>query len=404
MSGNLATRAALLLLVTIVAAASVVAQSNKFALVIGIKGYPDFPNPLQFADKDAEAFADFIQTESGGRVPRANIRLLLNSNAKRVDIFRELRWLAQNVRGDDEVYIFFAGHGAMDENNQVFFMPYEGHHAIPEAAGIRADQFVEAVRGKIRPKQLVIFIDACHAAAAMAPGGARAGDESKVAAEFKRQLEAAPELRMLFLSAASHQLSWEDPAKEHGLFTWYLLEGLKGEADRTIAGNRDGIVSAGEVFRYLQERVPMASRAIYKAEQTPIVSEGFVATFPLSRPGIYGGTDPPRERGNTIQDALDGFREGHEKMSVSLLLSVFPNFRSTKQLKHQFDDLQGIAMAMGQPVIKQTSETTAIATCSPYSVTYTTKSGKRDQSSPRRAEFKMRKDGLKWVIDSVDFK
>ncbi len=37
----------------------------------------------------------------------------------------------------------------------------------------------------------------------------------------------------------------------HGVFTYYVLEGLKGNAD----SNNDRLVSVGELFRYVRQRV-----------------------------------------------------------------------------------------------------------------------------------------------------
>ena len=54
------------------------AQGEKYALVIGITGYPRFPasRQLRFADQDAQLFYDFITTPEGGSFPAGNIRLL----------------------------------------------------------------------------------------------------------------------------------------------------------------------------------------------------------------------------------------------------------------------------------------------------------------------------------------
>ena len=53
----------------------------------------------------------------------------------------------------------------------------------------------------------------------------------------------------------------------HGVFTHYLLQGLKGEADY----NRDGVVNLGEIIPYLSENVRRATRNL----QTPTVAGKF---------------------------------------------------------------------------------------------------------------------------------
>ena len=64
------------------------AGPNKFALVIGITGYPNFPagERLQYADHDAQLFSSFIQSEPGGAFPSEHVRLLINREATRPNI------------------------------------------------------------------------------------------------------------------------------------------------------------------------------------------------------------------------------------------------------------------------------------------------------------------------------
>jgi len=392
-----------LVLAIFMSAADAVAQT-KYALVIGIKGYPNFAdNPLRFADRDAKAFAEFIMTPEGGGFPAANVHLMRNEDAKRVDIFRELVWLKTHVRVNVQVYIFFSGHGVEDENHQVFFMPYDGDSRIPEAAGIRSDEFLKAVRDRISPKQLIFFIDACHAGAAALPGGTtKAGEESTIALEWKKELEAAPEVNMAFLSASSRELSREDPGLQHGLFTWFLLEGLRGAADSTVIGNKDGAVTVEELYRYLSENVPKRSRALFSATQTPTVTTGFVPDLRLSRPGVVGDTRPSKREG-TIQDALDAYRSAYELRNVDALLEVFPKYQGVDELRRKFSDVKGAAMALGKPIVTLNSEKSATVRYQEYSLTYTTRNGKLEQIKPRPAEFTLRKDGLIWVIDAVRF-
>src|SRR5262249_45298780 len=109
---------------------------EKYALIIGIKGYPGFPEEerLKYADAHALLFKNFIQTPEGGSFQEKNIRLLLNENAKRADIYQNgLSWLKDRVHRDDLVYVFFAGHGIEDlDDHSVYFMPYDGRKDTPE--------------------------------------------------------------------------------------------------------------------------------------------------------------------------------------------------------------------------------------------------------------------------------
>src|SRR5262245_42294363 len=102
------------------------AEGQKYALIIGISGYPNFPaeHQLKYADQDAIQFKNFIQSPEGGAFPAANIRLLTNANATRDRIEGEIEWLSRRAHRDDLVYVFFSGHGMEDDNGIVYFMPY----------------------------------------------------------------------------------------------------------------------------------------------------------------------------------------------------------------------------------------------------------------------------------------
>jgi hypothetical protein len=58
------------------------------------------------------------------------------------------------------------------------------------------------------------------------------------------------------------------------VFTYFLLKGLKGEADK----NHDGVVTAGELFAYLQKVVPEATNG----KQNPRAMQGLASGLPVS--------------------------------------------------------------------------------------------------------------------------
>lgn len=64
----------------------------------------------------------------------------------------------------------------------------------------------------------------------------------------------------------------------HGVFTYYLLQGLHGEAD----ANKDDTVTAGELFAYLSEKVSKAT----DGQQNPQAFPGLARNLPLSGMGV----------------------------------------------------------------------------------------------------------------------
>src|SRR5262249_8989863 len=207
-------------------------DAQKYALIIGVKGYPGFPEKdrLNFADEDAISFKRFIQTPEGGSFPEGNIRLLINKDATRDRIYEEMRWLGNRVTGDDLVYVFFSGHGSQDSIGYVYLMPYNAALNNPQGQGIRANQFLQDINAILSPRHRLIFIDACHAAAATSDGVVK-GDIRSVSLTlsdywkeaFKGQGESS---NMAFFSASANQMSQEDKNLKQGVFTYFLIKGL----------------------------------------------------------------------------------------------------------------------------------------------------------------------------------
>ena len=251
-----------------------------YALVIGISGYPNYPSEMQvhYGDKDAEAFADFIGTAPGGGF---RTTLLTNEHARRSDILQAIKSIGKDAKSNDIVYIFFAGHGAVDGYDQAYFMPYDGDSKFPEGLGIRMDEFLADVDKNIS-SNTVFFIDACHAGAALQPGSGARGDVGvvpKLTEEWTKafKFRSGNLLSMGLFAASSNEVSWEDSVAGHGLFTEYLIDGMKGAADT----NADGKITAQELFRYVDFKVEEESKRRFK-QQTPVRSPGWAASFPIS--------------------------------------------------------------------------------------------------------------------------
>src|SRR4029079_16114450 len=64
--------------------------------------------------------------------------------------------------------------------------------------------------------------------------------------------------RAIVTASRTSEVSSELPELGHGIFTYYLVQGLKGAAD----GNRDGIVSLQELYEYVEQQVTTKSRSV----------------------------------------------------------------------------------------------------------------------------------------------
>ena len=164
----------LLLLFTVLLGASASSQTastgngNVYAVVIGVSNYqdPDVPR-LQFANRDAGIFAEFLQSRAGGSVPKANIRLLIDSSATVSAVHMAIRWLTRTCKKNDLVFFYFSGHGdleSMSMFNNAYLICY--NTPIESCVGMSLSvTFLNEIANTLSAQteaKVVLITDACH--------------------------------------------------------------------------------------------------------------------------------------------------------------------------------------------------------------------------------------------------
>jgi hypothetical protein len=229
-------------------------RSGTYVLSVGISVYRDPQIPARkYAARDAELVAGYFQTVGG--VPPANIRLLQDRKAVRSNLEASIRdWLAQRVTRESVVIIYFAGYTAVSPSGETYLVPYES--TLSSTTGLYPVKDLEARFTRLKPKQVVFIFD---------------GGILTVGQEGRRRGPAwgsskSPLLYLIGTTGLSSALEPED--LQHGLFTYYLLRGLKGEAD----GNADGQVTLGELALFLEQSVPLAAKRDFGQDQQPFIA------------------------------------------------------------------------------------------------------------------------------------
>ena len=242
------------------------------ALVIGIGDYRDVGDAT-YADRDAIAFREYLIKTFGYSDDR--IRILTNDRATYRDIDRGLRFIEDRIApdGHSDVVVFYAGHGTLriekDSSPSQYLVPYDADPNVPDD-GYPLGEFYNRL-SRLEARSVTAFVDACFS------GTDR---EARTIVEGARNL-VLPDLAFLssvpvLASSAGHQISSSYESKRHGLFTYYLLMGLRGEADGAGGVRRNGEITLHELAEYTKRRVSEVAKVEWNRSQEPILtgSEG----------------------------------------------------------------------------------------------------------------------------------
>ena len=244
---------------------------TRHGVVVGVERYADKRLNLRCAAADARAVYDLMVDPDCGCFPRGNVRLLLDDEATHDSVWRALARLRRNAAPGDVVWIYFAGHAAPEGGN-VYWALHDADVDDLFATGLDNDR-IGRVLEEIRARRLVMMLDCCHAAAtAIQRNPTRAAlTADDVFAACKG------EGRVTFSSSDGAEKSVELGDVGHGAFTYFLTQGLRGEADR----DGDGVVTAEELWEYLRDRVTDASTRVGNVQRPRLIGE-LTHGFPLT--------------------------------------------------------------------------------------------------------------------------
>ncbi len=225
-----------------------------FCVAIGVGAYSDekLP-PLRLTTKDARDFAESVMKKKGLPFADVQVKLLIDKEATRADIFEAMEWLQQESTPNDVCIFYYAGHGYRDEKDRYYFVPYGG--TTDKLYNCFSASDFQTMADDINSK-LVVFTDACYSAALLE------GNRSAAVAHYLEQLRRTKNGTMLFASSASDTKSKEDPSWGNGAFTKALIEAFNGAARQQF----DEGLSTQALEMYLYKEV----RRITNFKQTPI--------------------------------------------------------------------------------------------------------------------------------------
>lgn len=249
-----------------------------YAIVVGIQEFANSRLNLKYPVADAQLFARTLETQGKGLFSSIRVRRLVKpEETTNTAIVAALAQAQKEVRPEELFVFYVASHGTVDDGQYLLLTSNVGSTS---SARLKVDALAQGTLkdmiSNVPASKKLIVLDTCNAG--------QLGDALQVAL-LTRGLNEDTAVKLLaravgstVLSAATSVQEALEGYKEHGLFTWVVVEGLMGAADK----DRDGFVKTLELADYVDSRVPEIAEQVFGHKQYPIVSPSGQG-FPLTR-------------------------------------------------------------------------------------------------------------------------
>lgn len=227
----------LLIILIALLASKLDAKVEIYALIVGIADYKNTSmenGDLRYTQNDAFKFYEFLKSSKGGSVPNENIVFLKNQSATKQNIKKYLDQLFVSAKDNDQIIFYYTGHGIRN-----FIVPYD---ATKEEKSLLSYETIKTAFKNSEANVKLCIIDACFA------NSLKAQDSLK-----KRSSKAtsSEEQIAIMVSSQDYQTSREYRALKQGVFSYFLINGLEGRADK----DRNKVITIAELHEYVYKNV-----------------------------------------------------------------------------------------------------------------------------------------------------
>ncbi len=230
-----------------------------WAVIIGIARYEHMPS-LKYSDDDAYRIYAFLKSPEGGALKDDQIRILIDEDATRLKILQALNEIFLKADDNDVVMLYYSGHGL-----EGTFIPidYDGTN------NLISHEEVKDILNRSKAKHKICYLDACYSGSLLAAKG----PFSNSLLYFYDELDKTPGGTAFFLSSKNKEFSLEDGGLRQGIFSHFLIKGLKGMADF----NKDKTITVKELFDYVYKNV----REYTGNVQSPMIAGDYNERMPV---------------------------------------------------------------------------------------------------------------------------
>ena len=256
---------------------AIVSPINKDAtlhlIVVGINDYQNKSMSLNYAMADATSFKEEVEKDARSIIANIKTYFVSNNTADKTGITNAFKQVQQTAKAQDVFIFYYAGHGVIGKDKEFYLVPTDvsdlkNVQTELEQKGI-ASKLLQQYAIDIQAQKQLFILDACQSAGAFEKLLSNDGDQQKSLAVVARSTGTH-----WMAASGAMQFANEFSSLGHGVFTYVLLQALKGEA----ANNK--MITVNGLKNFLQVQVPLLMKKYNGAEQYP-ASYGFGNDFPV---------------------------------------------------------------------------------------------------------------------------
>lgn len=235
-------------------------QPHAVAIAIGVGAFRDPAMPtMKLAAHDAEVMSGYFTSVMG--IPPQKVKVVLDGKGLKddwIEVFEQ--WLPKQVGPQTTAYVYVSGRAIVDhETGAVSLLPYDA--TVSGSTRAFSLSRLERALANAPVKQAVVMLDL-----SLEPSSG--SDPARVAQPqwISQASNGGQERVLLMVGNATMQEAQAYQPGQHGLFTYFLLKGLRGAADL----DKNGSVLTGELCAYVQRQVTAVGRSASGDTQQPL--------------------------------------------------------------------------------------------------------------------------------------
>ncbi len=258
-------------------------MGRRLGLIIGVNSYQDAAfQPLQFAETDARAIAQWLVNAKGGNWSPADVQLVQGSHVTRELVETLTTQMCKNIAGPgDIVFIYFAGHAFLDETNGEGYLALANTQYRQPSTGVRLLSLASQAMANNRASHVVIILDCFQTGSAWGRLRSSQFDARPLLGSSILNAVQRSSNRLFLCSCRGNEFAPETAEKNLGMFMYRTIVGLCGPAIEPTTKQ----VTLQRLQSFLSNALEEQQRPqSFGEEQTPLVLVGDLPATPLQTP------------------------------------------------------------------------------------------------------------------------